>query len=252
MNRLFAPPKKSSVSRTRVDQAVMTAPRGHSTYSLLAPLHYEANYAYPVVVWLHSDGGDEKQLLRVMQHISMRNYVGLGVRGSLPCEGRRGYQWQQSPASIITAENRVQEAIAAAQAKFNVNSDRIFLAGHEAGGTMAFRLALRSPRNYAGALSVGGRFPLGQMPLLNLHSLRDLPLFLAYCRDSETYTEGDLCDELPLFHAAALKVAIRQYPCGDELTTQMLADMDAWMMERVTGVPSHSEESATVSRGQWN
>lgn len=252
MNRLFAPPKKSSVSRTRVDQGVKTAPRGHSTYSLLAPMHYEANYAYPVVVWLHTDGGDERQLLRVMQHISMRNYVGLGVRGSLPCEGRRGYQWQQSPASIMTAESRVQEAIAAAQAKFNVNTDHIFLAGHEAGGTMAFRLALRSPRNYAGALSVGGRFPLGQMPLLNLHSLRDLPLFLAYCRDSETYTEGDLCDELPLFHAAALKVAIRQYPCGDELTTQMLADMDAWMMERVTGIPSHSEESATVSRGQWN
>jgi phospholipase/carboxylesterase len=252
MNRLFAPPKKSSVSRTRVDQAVMTAPRGHSIFSLLAPMHYEANYAYPVVIWLHSDGGDEKQLLRVMPHISMRNYVGLGVRASLPCEGRRGYQWQQSPQSILTVESRVQEALAAARAKFNINTDRIFLAGHEAGGTMAYRLALRSPHSYAGALSVGGAFPLGHMPLLNLHSLRDLPLFLAYCRDSETYSEGNLCDELPLFHAAALKVAIRQYPCGDELTTQMLADMDAWMMERVTGIPSHTEESATVSRGEWN
>ena len=252
MNRLFAPPKKSSVSRTRVDQAVMTAPRGHSTFSLLAPMHYEANYAYPVVVWLHSDGGDEKQLLRVMPHISMRNYVGLGVRASLPCDGRRGYQWQQTPQSILTAESRVQEAIAAAKAKFNVNSDRIFVAGHEAGGTMAYRLALRSPHSYAGALSVGGAFPLGHMPLLNLQSLRDLPLFLAYCRDSETYSEGNLCDELPLFHAATLKVAIRQYPCGDELTTQMLADMDAWMMERVTGIPSCTEESAAVSRGEWN
>ena len=93
---------------------------------------------------------------------------------------------------------------------------------------------------------------LGQYWEDGLHSLRDLPLFLAYCRDSETYSEGNLCDELPLFHAAALKVAIRQYPCGDELTTQMLADMDAWMMERVTGIPSHAEESVTVSRGEWN
>ena len=252
MNRLFAAPKKSSVSRNRVDQGVMTAPRSHSTYSLLAPMHYEPNYAYPVVVWLHSDGGDEKQLLKVMPHLSMRNYVAVGVRGSNPCIGRRGYEWEQSPQSILTAENRVQEAIAAARAKFNLNTDRIFLAGHEAGGTMAYRLALRSPQNFAGALSAGGPFPLGQMPLMNLHSLRDLPLFLAYCRDSETYSSDDLCDELPLFHAAALKVAIRQYPCGDELTTQMLIDMDAWMMERVTGVPSQSEESAVASRGQWN
>ena len=209
MNRLFAPPKKSFVNRTRVDQGVLTAPRGHSTYSLLAPMHYEPNYAYPVVVWLHCDGGDEKQLLRVMPHVSMRNYVGVGVRGSNPCEGRRGYEWQQSATGILTAENRVQEAIAAAKAKFNVNSERIFLAGHEAGGTMAYRLALRSPRKFAGALSAGGPFPLGQMPLANLQSLRDLPLFLAFCRDSETYSEGELCDELPLFHAAALKVAIQ-------------------------------------------
>jgi phospholipase/carboxylesterase len=252
MNRLFAPPKKSPVHRTRVDQGVLTASRGHSTYSLLAPLHYEANYSYPVVAWLHGDGGDEKQILRVMPHVSMRNYVGIGVRASVPCEGRRGFQWQQSPQSILTAESRVQEAIDAAKAKFNVNADRIFLAGHETGGTMAYRLALRSPRKYAGALSAGGRFPLGQMPLLNLHSLRDLPLFLAYCRDSEAYSSDDVCDELPIFHAAALKVAIRQYPCGDELTTQMLADMDAWMMERVTGIPSQAEESTTVSRGQWN
>ena len=252
MNRLFAPPKKSSVSRTRVDQAVKTAPRGQTTYNLLAPMHYEANYAYPVVVWLHSNGGDEKQHLRVMPHLSMRNYVGVGVRASVPCEGRRGFQWEQSPQCILSAEHRVQEAVAAAKAKFNVNPSRIFLAGHEAGGTMAYRLALRSPQKYAGALSAGGPFPLGHMPLANLHNLRDLPLFLAYCRDSETYTSEDLCDELPLFHTAALKVAIRQYPCGDELTTQMLADMDAWMMEHVTGAPCCSEESAAIGRGQWN
>src|SRR4029077_4586418 len=121
MNRLFAPPKKSSFNRTRVDQGVKTAPRGHSHYSLLAPMHYEANYAYPVVVWLHSDGGDEKQLLRVMPYISVRNYVGIGVRASLACEGRRGYHWEQSSQCIQSAESRVHEAIAAAKAKLNVN-----------------------------------------------------------------------------------------------------------------------------------
>lgn len=255
MNRLFAeaaPPKKSPFARTRVDQAVKTLSRGGSPYTLFAPLHYEPNYAYPVVVWLHGDGGDERQLLRVMPHISMRNYVAVGVRGGIPCQGRRGYEWQQSDSSILAAETRVLEGISAAAQKFHINPGRIFLAGHETGGTMAYRLALRSPNMFAGALSAGGRFPLGQMPLVNLHQLHDLPLFLAFCRDSDIYSSDELCEELPLFHAAALKVAIRQYPCGDELTTQMLADMDAWMMEQVTGIPSHPEEAARCSRSQWN
>src|SRR5258705_9905211 len=115
MNRLFAEaPPKSSLVRTRVDQAVKTLSRGSSPHMLFAPQHYEPNYAYPVVVWLHSDGGDERQLLRVMPHISKRNYVAVGVRASIPCEGRPGYEWQQSLGSILSAETRVQEAVAAA------------------------------------------------------------------------------------------------------------------------------------------
>jgi hypothetical protein len=31
-------------------------------------------------------------------------------------------------------------------------------------------------------------------------------------------------------HAAGCTVALRQYPCGDELTTTMLSDLDRWMM----------------------
>src|SRR3954464_11074023 len=129
MNRLFAEAQpKFSLVRTRVDQAVKSPPRGNAPYMLFAPQHYEANYAYPVVVWLHSDGGDERQLLRVMPHISKRNYVAVGVRASMLCEGRGGYAWKQSPGNILAAENRVQEAIAAAVGKFNINRDHIFLA----------------------------------------------------------------------------------------------------------------------------
>ena len=29
---------------------------------MLAPLHYEPNYAYPLLAWLHGSGGDEREL----------------------------------------------------------------------------------------------------------------------------------------------------------------------------------------------
>jgi hypothetical protein len=35
-------------------------------------------------------------------------------------------------------------------------------------------------------------------------------------------------------------VTLRQYPCGDELNTQMLCDMDRWMMEIVTGISAET------------
>ena len=39
----------------------------------------------------------------------------------------------------------------------------------------------------------------------------------------------------------------RQYPCGDELNTQMLHDMDAWMMEIVTGTPTKPQPQVIPS-----
>lgn len=253
MNRIFADVAPAPSLIRRADQPPSrSAFRGGAPYALLAPLHYEPNYAYPLVVWLHGDGGDERQLTRVMPHISLRNYVAAGVRGPSAGGGRCGCGWLQSDDAIQSAEQRVQEAVAAASDKFHVHPGRVFLAGYQDGGTMAFRLALRQPRRYAGALSAGGAFPSGQMPLASLKSLREYPLFLAFCRDSQVYSTDDVCRQLPLLHAAGLKVAIRQYPCGDELTTQMLHDMDVWMMEHVTGVGSECDEVVIRNLGELN
>lgn len=253
MNRIFAEVAPAPSFHTRIDRAVdRSALRGGCEHTLLAPLHYEPNYAYPLLVWLHGDGGDERQLARVMPHISMRNYVSAGVRGPALSRRSRGFGWDQSDELILAAEQRVLEAVDAASSKFHVHPQRIFLAGYDEGGTMAFRLALRHPRRFAGALSAGGAFPSGQMPLANLKSLREFPLFLAFCRDSQSYTTDDVCRELPLFHSAGLKVAIRQYPCGDELTTQMLHDMDVWIMEHVTGTVSEPEPAEVRRLGELN
>ncbi|HZL87372.1 MAG TPA: PHB depolymerase family esterase [Pirellulaceae bacterium] len=253
MNRIFAEVAPAPSSVTCSDSAVAkTTSRSASQHALLAPLHYEPNYAYPLVVWLHGAGGDERQLARVMPHISIRNYVAVGVRGTSRVAGRCGYGWPQTDESILAAEQRVLDAVAAAAGKFHVHPGRVYLAGFEEGGTMAFRLALRQPQRFAGALSAGGAFPNGHMPLANLKSLREYPLFLAFCRDSLVYATEEVCQQLPLFHAAGLRVAIRQYPCGDELTTQMLHDMDVWMMEHVTGVASECDEAVVRQLGELN
>ena len=101
-------------------------------------------------------------------------------------------------------------------------------------------------------LSVGGPFPTGLAPLAQWRQIRRLPLFIAQGRDSELYPFLVTRDELRLFHSAAMHVTLRQYPCGDELTTQMLHDMDVWMMERVTGVTADSPDDVSLSSSDAN
>jgi phospholipase/carboxylesterase len=246
MNRIttLAAPPKSSPTATQIEQSVITrAVRSGQPHTLFAPLHYEPNYAYPLVIWLHGQAGDERQLQKIMPLVSMRNYVGVGVRGTADSPLGRGFFWPSTEDSSLAARQQVFDAIDVAQEKFNINPERIFLAGYQCGGTMALRIALASPGVFAGALSIGGKFPIGQAPLSRLAQIRRLPLFLAHCRDSQTYTVEHVCDELRLFHSAGMAVSVRQYPCGDELTTQMLHDADVWMMERVTGINTADSES---------
>jgi hypothetical protein len=99
---------------------------------------------------------------------------------------------------------------------------------------------------------VAGPFPTSKCPLVHLDQVRQLPLFIAHCRDSATYPVEQTCEELRLFHAAGLHVTLRQYPCDDEMDTQMLHDMDVWMMELITGITDSAGDEVPMQPGEEN
>lgn len=241
MNRLQQLGKAAGPTLSvQVEMASLTkGTRRDVPHALFAPMHYEPNYAYPLVVWLHGPNDDERQLQRIMPLLSLRNYVAVGPRGNVAApNGRPGFRWSDSIEPAPEAEHHVFEAIDAAKARYHIAEQRIFLAGLENGGSLAYRVAAQHPGRFAGVLSVGGELPVTGSPRARLTNLRDTPLFIAQGRDSERYPVDQLCTDLRLMHSAGLSITVRQYPCGDELNTQILHDMDVWMMEIVTGTPA--------------
>jgi phospholipase/carboxylesterase len=216
-------------------QSALFTPAGPgTTFSLFAPVHYEAGYDYPLVVWLHGEDDDERQLLRVMPDVSMRNYVAVAPRA-----GGRG--WAFTAAGLSEAEQHVFDCIEAAAAKYHVARHRVFLAGFGGGGTMAFHLGLRQPERFAGVVSLCGPFPSGSARWADLAAIRRLPMLMAVGRHSRRYPAEDLCEHLRLFHAAGMSVTLRQYPFGHELAARMLRDVDRWIMERITSGPDPAD-----------
>jgi len=109
---------------------------------------------------------------------------------------------------------------------------------------MALRVGLNYPHRFAGIISLGGAFPTGRMPLASLPQARQLPVFLAAGRRDSVYGESDVCADLRLLHTAGLSITVRLYPCGHELTPQMLSDVDRWVIEQI----SPSSQTAQSSR----
>lgn len=229
-----------------IDAGLIQTSVHDTVHALFAPLHYEPGYAYPLIIWLHGLGGDERQLMRIMPQISMRNYVAIAPRGTSEAgDGdRAGYRWAEGDRQVLDAEQRIFDCMAVAKQKLHVAEHRIFLGGFDCGATLALRVGLAHPEHFAGVISLCGALPRGQTPLCNLSQARRLPVLLAVGRKSLQYSPEAACEDLRLLHAAGMTVTLREYPSGQELSPQMLGDMDRWIIDQITR-PSELVSSPT-------
>lgn len=209
------------------------APTTSPTTATFAPLAYESGYKYPLVVWLHSDGACESSLPQVMKHISLRNFVAVAPRGVEALAD--GYGWSQFADCVDAAEDAVFDAIDSTRERFSLHPNRVFLVGSGSGGAMAMRVALRHPNKFAGVATLDGALPTGDALLCRVNDARKLPLLLSASKQSIDYPESRMCRDLALLHSAGCRVAIRQYPGNDDLTTAMLADVNRWAMDIICG-----------------
>ncbi len=218
--------------------------RSSEPICLMAPEGYEPNYSYPLFVWLHAPQGTEREICQVMPRLSTRNYAAVGVRGPVACS--QGFDWKEQSTghedsdihpsidSVVERScDRVFHAIERATKHYNINEQRIFLAGYHHGGTMAARIALMFPNRFSGAISINGSLPQGQGLLRCWHSAREVNLLLCIGQDATDFSPNSLCEQLPWIHTAGLSLHVRQYPVGNDLTTVMLSDMNQWIMEQV-------------------
>jgi phospholipase/carboxylesterase len=249
MNRLLFQTLKTFTAAAAATESyetgIMRSGAEGASHAVFAPLHYEPNYAYPLIVWLHGGGDTEHQLRRVMPFISLRNYVAVAPRGTRIVPRRsgkgQGFDWLQTAEHIEDAHDRIRLAIEDAQRRFNIRADRIFFVGHACGGTMAYRIGMQQSLEIAGIVSLGGPFPTVGAPLAELNAVRSIPLFVAASRQGRFFPTEEVCDNLRLFHSAGMSITLREYPGGDGLSPQMLADVDRWIMEQI------ASPSATTS-----
>ena len=209
--------------------------------TFFVPMHYETNYRYPLIVWLHSDGFNENQVCHVMPHISTRNYLATGIRAPMAsdCSGHR-FGWSDGAAALEAAERSVLEAIDRTATQFSIHAERIVLAGYQRGGSMAMRIAMQNPEMFSAAISLGGSFELPDKGQVDRERLRQrrLPMLWQHSLNSEQYNQSRLVREVKAATSIRARLEIRQYRNDDEMNTVVLSDLDRWIMNHVvSGAP---------------
>lgn len=223
-------PNESVFSPSELASAFRRTAEGE--FSLFVPMHYEDSYAYPLIVWLHSDDSDCNQIQKMMPKISVRNHVAIAPQSGFSLTSP--IAWPNCEESVEAAYESVMAAVDEAKMRFNINSNRVFIAGCGTGGTMAYRVAFERPDVFAGVISIDGPMETEHVPLRDWQRCRELSVLLSSFRDSNSYTQEDLCHHLRLLHIAGFSATVRQYPGEGALTNKVLTDIDRWIMEQIS------------------
>jgi phospholipase/carboxylesterase len=201
------------------------------------PTGYEPKYSYPLLVFFHGRGGNERQLVRLAPRVSRRNYICIGVRGPQVivdrASGKRGFGWPDDLNSETLIEDYVFTAIEQTFQNYNVHADRIYLAGYCEGASHALRMGLRFPETFAGVVSLNGQMPHGG-PLLRLPVSRQLRVLLCHGIANATVPLTTARRDFRLLYTAGLQVRLQTYPTTNLIHQDMLKDIDRWIMTSIS------------------
>lgn len=198
------------------------------------PEHYEAGYAYPLVVWFHGDGATEDELHDVMPRISDRNYIGLALRGETQLAA--GFGWSPNAVTETSLVEDVRSAVTQLRRQYHIHSERIYLAGFGTGATTALQLMLHKPEWFGGVISFSGDMPTPATPLQPLEELKNKRILLTASLSSAATQVGDVVATGRLLYSAGMQVGTRVYQGGETRpTNKMLRDLNSWLMDDICG-----------------
>lgn len=139
------------------------------TYDALLPLEYHTGRNYPMVVALHAEGMEPQAELKWWARQAQR-FGYIVVAPAYMSKGQRSYDYG------LDAHQAVLEATRDAKRRFMVDSDRVFLGGHGAGGDAVFDIGYSHPDLFAGILPITALCE--QFSVAYYENARNLPQFI--------------------------------------------------------------------------
>ena len=200
-------------------------------HRLFIPEHYESGYDYPLVVWLHSDASCEHELDNIMMALSSRNYVAIAPRAQQKCRGiGNRFRWGLSATESAVAEDLVWDSIQSVSSGLSIDTNKIFLAGFGAGGTLAQWIGLKYASQIAGVVSLSGCFPKTPRPLSNWKQSRRLPVLFGQRQGSTLCSDDEFIRAVRISHRSGLGYRFFQMRSDEDFCSEA-NDLDSAMLE---------------------
>ena len=203
------------------------------------PGGYEPNYAYPLIVMFHGHGGSAEQVLRYGPRISRRNHIYISLDGPDALnyrddDGLPAMSWGTGGEHDAMVGEYLVSAVEQIRREFHVHTERVYLAGVAEGAEVAYRMALRYPRKFAGVIAINGTLPRSiDAPVFKTDEVKDLRVLIAHGAANEVVPMELARRDYLSLHGAGADVVMNAYPSAHHVHPHMLRDINRWVIHNV-------------------
>jgi len=118
--------------------------------------------------------------------------------------------WSLQPSPLPAEEPLVMSIIAALEKQFDIDPDRIYLAGQSMGGFGVWAFLERRPDFYAAAIVLCG--PVGPGMISDAHTIAHVPVWVFQGAKDDVVSAADACSMLESLRKAGGHPRYTEYP----------------------------------------
>lgn len=195
----------------------------------------------PLLLLLHGVGSNERDLFAMEDHLDVRFRV-VSARAPLTL-GPDSYAWFHATITDAEREFDSDEAeqsrlalvsfIGDVTGRYNTDPRRVYLMGFSQGAIMSLSVALTSPELVAGVVAMSGLLLPGVQPKIASPDLKGMPILVVHGTEDQLLPLHYGWNVRDRLSALPVDLTYREYPMGHEVTAQSLADVVAWLKDRL-------------------
>ncbi|MGH7769618.1 MAG: alpha/beta hydrolase [Candidatus Binatia bacterium] len=199
---------------------------------------------YPTILALHGWGANALDLLGLAPYLGGGRFLVICPQGPIevPLGGRAvGYGWfplalDRPPdmTAIVAARDRLRAFIASALERYPIDRNKFVALGFSQGGVMAYGLALAEPEPFAAVAVLSSWLPKELAGLFTTGDAKRLPPTLVQHGSLDELIDiARARDSIDILRGINSQVTYREYDMGHEISPQSLAELSAWLEEKV-------------------
>lgn len=200
--------------------------------------------SYPALVLLHGRGADEEDLAGLAEHLDERLLI-LSARAPFPFLYGGGYTWYEAgeggvpePMMFRTSYDRLSLFLHDVIAKYPVDASRLFVLGFSMGAVMSYALALTRPETFRGVIPHSGYIPEGTHLAYRWSDIPSTEFFIAHGTLDPVIPVDASRRARQLLERAGARLVYREYAIGHQICEESLAEISAWLRERLGSRPT--------------